>query len=312
MENQIEKLIKSIERLNDNFDRYFLRDSASAPVPVSPAPLLYDYLAEYLNTYRRKFQSVLTLAENFNRIEKQVKPNLENKPLNSYSTLELQELINRFENTPNAQKKLAVLVGGAFLKAVDTGLISFNPFKAVEIVPLRSESYSVIQPKQQLKILKAIKDDRYRDLFVFCCCTGMRLGEAFSIVIDRDIDFRQKVISIPLDDTSKKKHKRNIPFLPDIIPVGRLSGKLFEFSQSAAQSYFKRLFKKMNIPAVPHSFRHTFISCCHYIGISPKQVQVWAGHSTISMTMDRYTHIIEGRETPIIDYLKRLKKFLKI
>lgn len=275
------------------------------------SPLLYDFLNEYLTTYRRKFQSAETFSGNLNRIEKQVKPYLENKRLNEYSTRELQEFINRFNDTPNAQKKLSILLSGAFVKAIDTGVLGFNPYKAVELGQFKSDGYEVLQPRQQLKILKAVTP-KYREVFMFCCCTGLRLGEAFSIDIGRDIDFRKKIITVSLEDTSKKKHKRSIPFLPEIIPAGKTSGKLFDMSQVAVQSYFKRLFKKLNIKAVPHSFRHTFISCCNYVGFREKQIQVWAGHSSITMTMDRYTHILERRETPIIDYLKRLKKSLRV
>ncbi|MDR1092852.1 MAG: hypothetical protein LBL66_01725 [Clostridiales bacterium] len=74
-------------------------------------------------------------AGNLNRIEKNIKPHLPDKPLDGYGTGELQIFINRFEDTPNAQKKLAVLLGGAFQKALDTGSISFNPTKCYVRIP---------------------------------------------------------------------------------------------------------------------------------------------------------------------------------
>jgi integrase len=136
----------------------------------------------------------------------------------------------------------------------------------------------------------------------------MRLGEAFSITA-ADIDYRRNVLSIPLPDTSKKKHRREIPFLPELLPPA-LSGKLFRISQPAAQTYFKRLFKTLGVNAVPHSFRHTFISVCNSVGVPIKQIQFWAGHRSITTTMNVYAHILDHKETPISDYLKRLKNTL--
>ncbi|APW60525.1 Tyrosine recombinase XerD [Paludisphaera borealis] len=40
-----------------------------------------------------------------------------------------------------------------------------------------------------------------------------------------------------------------------------------------------------------HSLRHTFITNLHRLGLSPKNIQFLARHSTITLTMDRYTHV---------------------
>src|SRR5436190_14645975 len=40
-----------------------------------------------------------------------------------------------------------------------------------------------------------------------------------------------------------------------------------------------------------HSFRHTFITRLVKAGVKPKDAQTLARHSTITLTMDRYTHV---------------------
>jgi integrase len=51
----------------------------------------------------------------------------------------------------------------------------------------------------------------------------------------------------------------------------------------------------------PHSFRHYAISAwLRTCGGDFKQVQVWAGHSSLTMTMDRYGHLLQSKGRQII------------
>lgn len=43
----------------------------------------------------------------------------------------------------------------------------------------------------------------------------------------------------------------------------------------------------------PHCMRHTFATRCFEAGIPPKTVQAFLGHSTISTTLDIYTHVMD-------------------
>lgn len=46
----------------------------------------------------------------------------------------------------------------------------------------------------------------------------------------------------------------------------------------------------------PHCFRHTFATRCFEAGIQPKTVQAYLGHSTLQMTMDLYTSVLESHK----------------
>ena len=61
----------------------------------------------------------------------------------------------------------------------------------------------------------------------------------------------------------------------------------------ASFSFFlKKMREEVDFPIIsPHAFRHTFATRCLERGISPKVVQKILGHSTLSMTMDLYTHV---------------------
>ena len=49
--------------------------------------------------------------------------------------------------------------------------------------------------------------------------------------------------------------------------------------------------------------RHTIISSLANGGVHPKTAQLLARHSTISLTMDRYTHTLQGQEAAALSVL---------
>lgn len=170
------------------------------------------------------------------------------------------------------------------------------------------EGCSAITFSDQRKILAEIDDDKYRNFFYFCCCTGARVCEALSIKV-ADIDKKNKVIKIKMCDSQTKKHRRTIPFLPELLRDFDLSGKyLFDdITDEGSKQYFYKLYQKLSLDLSRHSTRHTFVSICTFIGISPEQIQKWVGHTNIKMTTDTYTHDLNNGSSPILEYLKKLK-----
>lgn len=58
-----------------------------------------------------------------------------------------------------------------------------------------------------------------------------------------------------------------------------------------------------------HDLRHTAVSLWIAAGASPKQIATWAGHTSVSMVLDRYGHLYEGND---VDVLSRLDSFATI
>src|SRR5262249_41850902 len=52
-----------------------------------------------------------------------------------------------------------------------------------------------------------------------------------------------------------------------------------------------------------HALRHQFISNLAAAGVHPKVAQALARHSTITLTMDRYTHLAVANHTAALDEL---------
>lgn len=55
-----------------------------------------------------------------------------------------------------------------------------------------------------------------------------------------------------------------------------------------------------------HSLRHTFLSNLARSGVHPKLAQALARHSTITLTMDRYSHTVLGEQGEAVEALPSL------
>ena len=61
---------------------------------------------------------------------------------------------------------------------------------------------------------------------------------------------------------------------------------------------FKRHVKELGLPELrgPHSLRHTWATLALEAGVHPKIVSERLGHSTIAITLDTYSHVVEGMD----------------
>lgn len=157
-------------------------------------------------------------------------------------------------------------------------------------------------------------------MFRFLCCTGLRIGECLALDFKKDIDKESKFITVnkSLDsrsgkiDTPKTKTSiRQVPFLPDLLPLIKTLSKS-KFTYNAVRLHFERIYNTLGIKeANIHTFRHTFVSLCYASGMSAKRIQSIVGHAEINTTLNIYTHILKKGTSPIYDYLKRLKNELE-
>lgn len=272
-----------------------------------------EWLKKWFTTYKEPYNGKSSLRSISDYMEKRIIPELGRYRLKQLTPLILQDFINKYRDIPNTQHKIADVVRSSLEKARINRLIKFNPFEGVILVPHTPKHYPVFQLETQRILLENITDNRYKFLFFFSCCTGMRIGEALTVKCE-DIDKSNHIINIIKTKTRTKGESRVVPYLPELfngVNINR-KGLLFNITFSGARNYFTRLFEKLKIDGTLHSTRHTFISCCYHIGIKDKQIQKWAGHSTIEMTLNTYTHLLKNDTSPILDYLIKLKETLGI
>ena len=99
------------------------------------------------------------------------------------------------------------------------------------------------------------------------------------------MDFEECTLRVNKEDNNTKTHSGDIPFLPELIDKDFID-RLKQYTPNGIQTHFKRAFKRLKLNEkgiVIHSMRSTFISCCLFLNINPKQVQAWARHAKVEM-----------------------------
>ncbi len=215
---------------------------------------------------------------------------------------------------------------GALEQAVRWELLARNPCDSVSVPrPERSEMQALTADQVRALFAAAI-DDPLRPLWVLFATTGLRLGEALGLRW-QDVDLEgsrlfvrqqlQRQVGAGLVFTSAKTHRSNrgVILAPGTVAVlyahrahqaeerlrvgpgwqdnglvfARADGRPMEPSRVDEQ--FHEALERAGLPRVRvHDLRHTVASYLLSVGTHPKIVQELLGHSTISITLDLYTH----------------------
>lgn len=140
--------------------------------------------------------------------------------------------------------------------------------------------------------------------------SGLRAGELRSLTPESfDLGFDLATVSVAAA-YSKRRRDDTLPLLQSTAAMLReyLSDKVPGqpvFSLPRREEFAKMLRKDLEAAGIPyrdsanrvvdfHALRHTFITNLAKGGVHPKTAQMLARHSTITLTMDRYSHA--GRE----------------
>lgn len=220
----------------------------------------------------------------------------------------------------NTRNKLIITITDALNSAVENKKIKENPAKNLKIKKHKAENKRAFVFSEQNDILKNALP-KYKALFYFLCCTGLRIGE-FLALTKEDIDVDNNVIrlnkAMNVNTGHIKKFTKNgeihhIPFLNELLATvyDILDNDDFigTYTYSGANQYFKKLFKKLKIVGTTiHSTRHTFSSVCYYAKIPDKYMQKWMNHKTLAITMDTYTELLGVGSSPVLEYIYHLKE----
>jgi len=161
-------------------------------------------------------------------------------------------------------------------------------------------------------------------LYQLALGTGLRAGEIGSLT-PRDFDLTNPQAATVTVRAAYSKHRRE-----DVLPLrSDLAKRLAAFIAQAMKHPEARLFDLPNRTAELlafdleragikakdtadrvcdfHALRHTFITRLARSGVSPAVAKTLARHSTITLTMDRYTHTLIADERAALDKLPTIE-----
>ena len=253
-------------------------------------------------------------------IDKHILPMWGKRRLGTLTSLELQKWFNSLPHS-NSRSKLKITVKEMLNKAVALRLIRTNPMDIVTVKKFKSENRAAFEFTQQNIMLEKLPP-RYKALFYFLCCTGLRIGEFLALDVN-DFNFPNSTLSIAksfdhisnIIKSTKTNETRLVPFTKRLInktlelaEVDSLNEFLGKFNYFSTQDNFKKITKANSwIKLSTHSTRHTFASVCYFAKIQDKYTQKWLGHKHMAMTTDTYTDLMQNGSSIILDYINELK-----
>lgn len=240
----------------------------------------------------------------------------------------------RKAGTSNAvQAKVGAVMQRAIAVAIRRGRYHFaNPFMLVEKPRATPRTRHTLSSVEARRFLKAARGDEYEALWVMLLTSGLRLGEALALRWE-DIDLAAGGISVerglrevngastvgPLKTDSSKRRIEIGALAIDALRRHKAKRKakspfVFVTAQGThpkrsnlRQRHFEQICKKAKVSDLTiHGLRHSMTSLAVSQGISPKVVAERLGHSTVRLTLDRYSHVgptLQREAADIIDAL---------
>ena len=231
----------------------------------------------------------------------------------------------------NARKVLRLVLA----TAEGSGAIRGNPCNGVR-VPASPKADMVFLTPQQVERLATSIDSRYSSLVRFAAYTGLRAGEIGALRVGRldllrgrvlvaesvtEVDrmglvfgepktYQRRSVTLPTflrDELAAHLEGREIG--PDDFVFPSPSGEVLRH-KGFYRTYFKPAVVKAGLPPTMrfHDLRHTCASLCIALGAHPKAIQERLGHSSITVTLDRYGHLFPKLDETLTDRLDDLHR----
>ena len=231
-------------------------------------------------------------------------------------------------NAPQTVNYKIAMLKSLLKSAVIDGIITRNPAEGIkplrrEAPPARETIHRALTREEQAAFFTAARGSWYYHLFRFLVLTGARIGEAGALRWT-DIDSKNGVIHIRRTltttaegiregtDTKSRAGIRDIPMTEPIRAALReqreqmaaffgnqvmgnvfLSLNGYQINATAVQRHTTTICEKAGIERVSnHAFRDTFATRAIECGMTPNTLKTILGHSTLSMTMDLYAHVL--------------------
>lgn len=235
---------------------------------------------------------------------------------------------------PATVKNTHAVLHKALSDAVREGVLVRNPADQVELPKANPPDTDAWTADQLASFLAKASDHRLYAAWVLMCSTGMRRSEVLGArwtnldldqgriaVVDTVVPVANRPV-LRLGDTKSRRSRRVIALDQATVKVltehrkrqnvERLrAGEAWEdldlvfaneLGEMVVPTWFTRTTKRLageaGVPALtPHAAaRHTWATLALSAGIPAKVVSERLGHSTVAITLDRYSHVVEGMD----------------
>lgn len=273
----------------------------------TPDRMLSDWLTECLSLLAIKPKTVVGY-ESLIRLVLRV---MGDKPLSSIAPLDVQKFVIACskEVSPSRTRQAYGYLRQSLEMAVTYGELETSPCVNIKLPRIPQNEMQFLSSDE----VEALADECGRfGLFIrFLAYTGLRWGEAVALrmmdIEGQKVYVRRAQVDVngKLSYSSPKNYKQRTVFMPaslakDVQVWGEPEQLVFrsERNKNLRSPNFNRAVWRPAIKAIGkeglriHDLRHTYCALMVQAGVHPKAIQRAMGHSSITVTLDRYGHLL--------------------
>ena len=248
--------------------------------------------------------------------------------------------------SPRSIHHAHTVLHGALGKAVRWGMITRNPTDGATRPRIPRREMNTLNRDEVQRLFEATEEDQcHHALWVVLATTGLRLGEALGLRWE-DIDLergrltvrralqRQRQKGLVFVEPKSSHSRRTVDLAARTVATltrhrilqnkARLkSGAAADapysvfchenglpLDASGVTRRFDKILKAAGLPDIRvHDLRHTAASLLLLGQVHPKVVQEMLGHSTITLTLDTYSHLVPSLQAQVADHMDQLFGF---
>jgi integrase len=250
-----------------------------------------------------------------------VLPELGHLRLTSVTRNNIQDLADRLSATgaaPSTVRNMILPLRAIYRRALTRGEVAINPTLKLTLPAVRGRRERTAHPDEADALITAVPLQD-RALWATAFYAGLRRGELQALTWN-DIDLRQGLIHVNhawdrkagLIEPKSRSGKRRVPITKTLrryLIAHRLqqgsggTGYAFTnqhggpFDAFTIHTRARKAWKTAGLtPLTLHDCRHTYASLSIAAGVNTKALSTYMGHSTITITLDRYGHLLPGNE----------------
>lgn len=251
------------------------------------------------------------------------------RPVGTIGYADVQALVNAMTTAgrkPPTVRNVLMVCRLILDEAVRRKFIRANPCREVKPPRLRPVN-NVFLTVEQVQHLAAQLPPPLGLLVLTAAGTGLRAAELHGLrvrdleLLRRRLHVRQTIADLGRElvvDTPKSHAgRRTVPISPalcDLLAAHIARAELgmddLVFGDGGKPRRHNTFYLNVFKPAVSaaglppetrfHDLRHTYASLMIAAGVNPKRLSVWMGHTTVSLTMDRYGHLYDDEPAPLV------------
>lgn len=293
---------------------------------------LENFILNWLNTCCKSSLRPSTYRRYEGIVRQHIIPSIGKLLISKITPLHVQNLYNiKIQNglTPSSVRYIHAVLHKALSQALKMGLVYRNVADAVD-KPKQIKKEMKIWTKEEVeKFLSIARDNKHYTIFLFALCTGMRQGEIMGLQWN-DIDLEKEVLHVKrslsevggklIIGEPKTNSSKRLISLPKILITELLRHKEKQIQKgfidvkwvfcdsngnplrasNIVNRYFKPMIKKAGLSNIRfHDQRHIHSTLLLEQGVNPKLVQERLGHSTITLTLNTYSHVLPNMQKQV-------------